>query len=158
MATPAETVIANLQTAMQLEASVAGQYQVDVKTIKRLDVKWVAHLVKKWYGCSEEWLREFIWWTEYLGGSVGYQADQVTENDGVKAVFDTALANETTIIDSFKGFCAQAGEAQEYGVFHRYQHAIIDHQERRGKIMAQLALIKQMGEPSFVGSRLEDNT
>ena len=150
------SVIENLQSAAQMEASLAGQYQLDVQTMRYAGIKWVSHFLKKFYADAECWLRDYIMerMTE-LGAELTYQADAVVYNGGVKDIMTLALKNESAVLTAYEGFYEQAMEKDGHTA-HLFQHLIKWRARHVAKLRAQLALIAGLGESSYIGGRLDD--
>ena len=154
----ASKTIDNLIAAAQMEASLAGQYSLDMTVLKYQDVEWVSKFVKGLYKDAECWLRgDIMERICQLGGRAEYQADAVVYNDSVSAIFDLAIGNETAVSQ----FAETAGtEAMDEG--DRHSAHLFDHLAKRtdrhiAELKAQRALVTKMGEPGYVGSRLADD-
>lgn len=148
--------IKNLLAAAQMEASLAGQYQLDVQTMRYAGVKWVAKFLKKFYCDAECWLRDYIMerLTE-LGAETEYQADAVVYNGGVKDILTLALKNETAVMDAYEGYYEDA-MAKDPMTAHLFTHLLKWRARHVQKLKAQLALIDGIGEASYLGGRLDD--
>lgn len=153
--TPA--VIANLQTACQLEAHLAAQYQVDVQQLKAMGLNWLAHRVKKWYSGSEAQLRTFIDRLLYFGTDPTYEAGTVTGADSVDGLLERAQGLVYAALDQLDDFRKAAWDAKADYTADIYEHAIRDLEKQAIKIDRERNLIQKLGEPGYIGARLEDN-
>jgi bacterioferritin (cytochrome b1) len=156
MEAPDKKTIANLQTAAQLLAHLAGQYQVDVRQLKAMGLKWLACRVKKWYAASEDHLRKVIDRLLYFDADPEYDAGAVSGADTVEEVLQRAQDLVYAAHEQLVKFRAQAWEAQADYTPDVYEHAIHDLEHQAFKIERERALIKKLGEPGYIGARLED--
>lgn len=150
-------VIADLQSACELLAHLTGQYQVDVRQLKAMGLKWLAHCVKKWYGETEDQLRIFIDRLLYFDTDPEYDAGTVAGTDGVDALLARDEDLVYTALEQFIKFRGNAWNAQMDYTPDLYEHAIKELEEQGYKIRRERRLIAKLGEPGYVGARLEDS-
>lgn len=156
MKAPDKATIDNLQASCQFMAHLAGQYQVDVRQLKAMGVKWLAKRVKCWYAGSETHLRKFIDRLLYFETDPSYNAGPVESFDSITAFLERSHANALTAHDELTNFRADSFEAEADGTTDIYEHAIQELEYQLKHIEREQRLIAKLGEPGYIGSRLED--
>ncbi len=153
----ASKTIDNLITAAQMEASLAGQYSLDMTVLKYQDVKWVSRFIKGMYKDAECWLRgDIMERLCQLGASVKYQADAVVYNDSVAAILDLAIGNETAVAEFAETAGAAAMDEGDRHTAHLFDHLQKRTDRHVGELKAQRALVTKLDEANYIGSRLSD--
>ena len=156
MKAPNDQVIQDLQTSAQLMAHLAGQFQVDVRLLHAMGLGWLQKRFKKFYKLSEDQLREFIDRILYYGEDPEYDAGKSSGAASVSEILQRARDLVYAAHEEFSGFRKAALEASGDYTTDVFEHAIGDLECMAYKLERELALIKTLGEPGYIGARLED--
>ncbi len=156
MEAPSQAVLDDLQTSCQLFAHLAGQYQVDRRQLKAMGLKWLACRVKDWYEGSEKYLRQFIDRLLYFDEDPEYDAGKTGGADSIDALLQRAQQLTYDAFEQLTVFRKRAWDARADYTADIYEHAICELEEQAVKIERERALIKKLGEPGYIGARLED--
>jgi len=151
-----DTVIANLQEACQLLARLAGQHQIDVRTLKAMDLDWLKCRFKGFYGKAECHLRILLDQLLYFGTDPKYNVGEVTAYSSLEALLTGSQAASFAIFEKLCEFRKTAWDFRADYVPDLYEHAIRDIYKEYVKLTREIALFKKLGEPNYIGSRLED--
>lgn len=156
MKAPSDQIIEDLQTTCQLLAHLAGQYQVDARQLKAMDLKWLAKCVKTFYQGSECFLRKFIDRILYFGKDPEYDAGTTAGSDSVEEILTRAGGLVYAAHDQLCEFRKRAWETKADYTPDIYEHAIHELEHQAIEIEKQLELLKTLGDAGYIGSRLED--
>jgi bacterioferritin (cytochrome b1) len=121
-----------------------------------MGLNWLAKCVKKWYASSEEHLREFLDRLLYFDQDPEYDAGQVSGATSIDGLLERA---ETSVYAAFEQLCEfrkKAFEARADYTADIYEHSIRCLEKQAVKIERERALIAKLGEPGYIGARLED--
>lgn len=155
--TPSDpSIIKNLQTSCQIFAALAGQYQVDVEHLGAAGLGWLKHCVKKWYVGSECFLRKFIKRLDKFGVSAIYDPGSTVAYTDVASMLNRQYAAVSAAHASLVGFRKSAWDVESDYTPDIYEHAIGELEHQICKIYREIQLVKQLGEPGYIGARLED--
>jgi bacterioferritin (cytochrome b1) len=153
-----QKVIDNLQTSCELMAHLASQYDVDVRQLKALGVKWLARRAKCWHQGSEKYLGQFLDRLFYFGESPEYNAGDVAAADTIDSLLERDLELVGAAHDALADFRKAAWDAEADYTPDVYEHAIgeLEHQEKH--ILRERELIAKLGENAYIACRLGDGS
>jgi hypothetical protein len=148
--------VKNLQDSAQRLASLAGQYQIDVRWLKALGLGWLACYFKKWYGSTEDQLRIFVDRLLYIEAPVSYQAGKVTTPDDLATLLSDREKTVYDILDAFKDYRKASWDIEADYTPDIYEHAIRELEKQAVKLARERKLLEKLTEPGYIGARLED--
>jgi bacterioferritin (cytochrome b1) len=123
-------VMAGLQEAINLEASLMLQYLLDQRNVKRFGLS-LADGLKNLHEQCEGYMKDLASAVLFFdGGAPEFAPWRAVTHTSVTTIQAAAIAAEQTLVTRYVDLCKQAGEAGEMDVFHLYQHLIKWH--RRG--------------------------
>jgi len=157
MEAPNETIIENLQTGAQMLSHLAGQYRVDATQLNVMGLKWLAQRVKCWYKGTEEQLDKFHKRLLYFDTDPTYDIGAVEGIDSVDGLLEQAGSLVEAILEKFYAYRKAAWDALADYTPDVYEHAIQELEHQAKKIERERDLIKKLGEPGYIGARLEDD-
>ena len=149
-----QTVVDNLQTACQLMAHLAGQYQIDVRSLKAYGLKSLSKCIRNGYGDAEEYLRQFIDRLLYFGELPTYNAGIVAALAEPEDILKRAKGLVYDGLDKFHGFRKQAWEAEADYTCDIYEHAVHMLEKQAIKIDREL---KNLGVEGYLGASLANS-
>jgi bacterioferritin (cytochrome b1) len=157
MKAPNAQVTENLQTACQIFAHLAGQYQVDKHQLHAMGLNWLASRIAKWKKGACCQLGIFIDRLLYFDTDPDYELGAVAGADSVDAILERAQGLVAAGLEQLVGFRKAAYEALADYTPDIYEHAIRELEKQAYKIERERSLIRKLGEPGYIGARLEDH-
>lgn len=123
-------VMAGLQEAINLEASLMLQYLLDQRNVKRFGLS-LADGLKTLHEQCEGYMKDLASALLFFdGGAPEFAPGRALTHMSVTAIQDDAIAAEQAVVTRYVDLCKQAYDAGEMDIFHLYQHLIKWH--RRG--------------------------
>ena len=156
MEAPDKSIIDNLQTAAQMISHLAGQYRVDQRNLHAMGLKWLQKKVKCWYHKTEDQLDKMLDRLLYFGVDPDYDIGAVSGADTVTDLLDKDHGLVYALLEKLIEFRKAAWEIQTDYTPDIYEHAIECFEHQAYKIEREQELIKKLGEPGYIGARLED--
>jgi bacterioferritin (cytochrome b1) len=151
-----ETVIANLQTTCAVLSHMKEQFTIHKLALCSMDLDWLAHRVHCWHKKASHHERIFIKRLLYYGADPEFVCGSVKKLDDVESVLNDCLSMSASALAQFTSFRKQAWEALADYTTDRYEHVIEDMEKISFKAQRELNLINDLGQPGYVGARLED--
>ena len=149
-------VLAGLQESIDLEASLALQYLLDQRDVKRLGLD-LADGLKQMHEQCQEHLKRITSRLLFLEGAPTITPKPAATHDSVTEILNDAFAAETAAIARFSELCKQCYDAGDMSNFHFYQHLVKWHREGDDKfkghaawLQKQLYQLKKLGENDFI--------
>lgn len=143
-------VIAVLQAALMGEAQLNLQYRMDWRSLKFFGIKKIA---KKFHGLgtdAHEWMKHFTDRILFLEGNPAYQIPQIAEETTVSEIFTNALAMEMALIPPQEEAVQVCMKALDDTTRNLFEHALKAREKRIAWLSQQMALLKNLGEQSYV--------
>lgn len=156
MKVPNQATVDNLQASTQMLAHFAEQFAADVRQLKALGLGWLAKCVKGWYSTVEGHRRIFLDRILFYDTDPAYDVGSVVGMDSVDGMLGRTQTWIGNGLDQLKGFRRAAWDSDMGYTSDLYEHLIRDFEKIGIKIQRERALIKKLGEPGYIGSRLED--
>ena len=152
-----KTTIANLQDACAQLSSLKEQYRVDAVWVhSEYDMDWLKHRIKKWYSGAECHLGRFIKRLDYYGVQPTYATAKVQTNDSLDGMLARQEKMVYDALEAFENYRNAALEAKAGATTDDFEHAIQELEYDAIKIERERRLIAKLGEPGYIGARLED--
>jgi bacterioferritin (cytochrome b1) len=149
-------VLAGLQDAITIEATLMLQYLLDQRDAKRLGLD-LADGLKQLHDQCEEHLKHLTSRLLFLEGAPTIEPKPASTHDNVGDVLNDAFVAEQDAIARFSDLCKQCYEAGDMSNFHFYQHLVKWHREGDDKfkghvawLQKQLYQFKKLGENDFL--------
>jgi bacterioferritin (cytochrome b1) len=149
-------VIAGLQEAADLEASMMLQYLLDQRDAKRLGLA-LADGLKQLKEQCEDHMKCLVSRLLFLEGAPTIEPKAAATHDSVTEILNDAFAAEQAAIARFTDLCKQCYDAGDISNFHFYQHLAKWHREGDDKfkghvawLQKQLYQLKKLGENDFL--------
>jgi bacterioferritin (cytochrome b1) len=149
-------VIAGLQEAANLEASLMLQYLLDQRDTKRLGLD-LADGLKELYDQCEDHMKHLVSRVLFLEGAPTIEPKSAATHDSVSDILNDAFAAEQAAVARFTDLCKQCYEAGDMSNFHFYQHLAKWHREGDDKfkghiawLQKQLYQLKKLGENDYL--------
>lgn len=123
-------VLAGLQEAINLEESLALQYALDARNLKRYGLsisRGMKMLARQCRGYATELVDALLF---FDGGEPSIVCEEAATHPTVSTIQADALVAEQNIVARYAELCKEAFAAGEMDVFHLYQHLTKWH--RRG--------------------------
>lgn len=149
-------VVSGLIASAGVLATLVEQFRCDRLALKATDCKWLAGCYGEWYECAEHQLGKFIKRIFKFNGQPTYAVGKMQASADVKGLLTRNLAALQSAFDSFCQLRAQAYEIRADYTPDDYEHAIEFLEDAITKHEIQLALIADLGQGAYIGSRLED--
>jgi len=125
-----EKVMAGLQEAINLEASLMLQYLLDQRNVKRFGLS-IASGLKKLHEQCEGYMKDIASALLFFdGGAPAFAPKPAATHPTVAAIQTDAIAAEQAVVARYAELCREAFDAGEMDIFHLYQHLTKWH--RRG--------------------------
>jgi bacterioferritin (cytochrome b1) len=154
-------VLAALQESVDIEATLALQYLLDQRDVKRLGLN-LADGLKQMYDQCQEHLKHLTSRLLFLEGAPTIGPKPAATHDSVTEILNDAFAAEQAAIARFSDFCRQCYDAGDMSNFHFYQHLVKWHREGDDKfsghvawLQKQLYQLKKLGENDFIAVNAE---
>ena len=148
-------VIAGLQDAVNVEASLMLQYLLDERDVKRLGLN-LADGLKQLHDQCEDHMKELTSRLLFLEGAPTIEPKPAATHDSITEILNDAYATEQAAIARFTDLCKQCYEAGDISNFHLYQHLVKWHREGDDKfkghiawLQMQLGQLKKLGENDY---------
>jgi bacterioferritin (cytochrome b1) len=122
-------VLAGVQEAINLELSLALQYLLDQRNVKRFGLS-IADGLKALHEQCESYAKDLASLVLFLDGAPQFGPKPAVTHKTVTEIQTDAIAAETALVARYTALCKEAYEAGEIDVFHLYQHLVKWH--RRG--------------------------
>ena len=149
-------VIAGLQQAAELEASMMLQYLLDQLDTQRLGLDLADGLQQLKQQC-EDHMKDLTSRVLFLEGAPTIEPKAAATHDSVTEILNDALAAEQAALATFSDLCRQCYEAGDMSNFHFYQHLVKWHREGDDKfkghvawLQQQLYQLKKLGENDYI--------
>ena len=154
-------VLAALQAAINLEASVSAAYLLNGKILHQdLAIKTGKEL-KELGEQACKFKKMLIKHLRFLDGSPDVDADVASLGDNVEQVLTELLKAEMDIVAQYTDFTVTCWAAKDMENFHLFQHLIrwhrAGHSQYRGHIMYlehELKQIEKLGETDYIASHI----
>ncbi len=147
-------VVATLQDAAGLEATLNEQYRLDERCLKFAGVK---KLVGKFNGFGDDishYRAMVIDRIFVLGATPDYEIVSPTDQTSVKAVIENALAIEMKIVTPYEQAVQTAMKALDDTTRNMFEHLLKWHQGHVAWLEKQLRIINSIGEAEYVAEKL----
>ena len=148
-------VMAALQEAINLEGSLALQYLLDARNVKRYGLK-LAKGLKVLHEQCETFGKHLTDRLLFLEGEPRVELAAATTQETVTAIINTAIARETALIARYNAIVKICYDAGDMSNFHFFQHLVRWHSEgdraKRGHLdwlEKQAWQIKEWGESDY---------
>ena len=142
-------VMAGLQEAINLEASLTLQYFLDQRNAKRYGLD-IADGLKELSEQSQDHTKHLTSRLLFLDGAPEIAAQPAKSHATVTEILTNALASETAIVARYSSLCKAAYEAGDMEIFHFYQHLAKWHRLGDDKFKGHIAWLQkqlwQLGE------------
>jgi bacterioferritin (cytochrome b1) len=149
-------VLAALQESIDIEATLALQYLLDQRDVKRLGLD-LADGLKQMHEQCQDHLKHLTSRLLFLEGAPTITPKPAATHDSITEILNGAFAAETAAIARFSELCKQCYEAGDMSNFHFYQHLVKWHREGDDKfkghaawLQKQLYQLKKLGENDFI--------
>ena len=149
-------VLAALQESIDIEATLALQYLLDQRDVKRLGLD-LADGLKQMHEQCQDHLKHLASRLLFLEGAPTITPKPAATHDSVTEILNGAFAAETAAIARFSDLCKQCYDAGDMSNFHFYQHLVKWHREGDDKfkghaawLQKQLYQLKKLGENDFI--------
>ena len=149
-------VLAALQESIDIEATLALQYLLDQRDVKRLGLD-LADGLKQMHEQCQEHLKHLTSRLLFLEGAPTITPTPAATHDSVTEILNDAFAAEQAAIARFSDLCKQCYDAGDMSNFHFYQHLAKWHREGDDKfkghvawLQKQLYQLKKLGENDFI--------
>ena len=149
-------VMAGLQQAIDLEGSLALQYLLDQRDVKRLGLD-LADGLKQLHEQCEDHLKHLVSRLLFLEGAPTIGPKPAATHDSITEILNDAFAAEQAAVAVFTDLCKQCYEAGDMSNFHFYQHLVKWHREGDDKfkghvawLQKQLYQLKKLGENDYI--------
>jgi bacterioferritin (cytochrome b1) len=159
MDAPNQQIIDDLQAACQTLAHLKEQYKIDARTLHAMGLGWLQCRVEKWYKASEKHLKNFMDRLFFFETGPSYNVGPVTDADSITDLLKRAQGLVSAGLAQYRAFRLTAWNmsgAPDYTT-DIYEHAIKALERQGYKIARELALLKTLGEPGYIGARLDDS-
>jgi len=144
-------VIAGLQDAVNIEASLMLQYLLDERDVKRLGLN-LADGLKQLHAQCEDHMKELTRRLLFLEGAPTIGPKPAATHDSITEILNDASAAEEAAITKFADLCMQCFEARDMSNFHFYQHLAKWHGEGDDKFKGHVAWLQmQIGQLRKLG-------
>lgn len=145
-------VIANLQTAATMEATLNEQYRLDARTFKFLRVKTLKCKAESFGDDCSDRRREILDRIYFLGGTPAYTIGAPKEGGvGVQAILQNQLNLENALLPFFQKACAQAWQALDDNTRNLYEHWIKWHEnDHIVWLEGQIRILNAIGEIEYI--------
>jgi len=149
-------VLAALQESIDIEATLALQYLLDQRDVKRLGLD-LADGLKQMHEQCQEHLKHLTSRLLFLEGAPTITPTPAATHDSVTEILNDAFAAEQAAIARFSDLCKQCYDAGDMSNFHFYQHLAKWHREGDDKfkghvawLQKQLYQLNKLGENDFI--------
>ncbi|HUJ50087.1 MAG TPA: ferritin-like domain-containing protein [Bryobacteraceae bacterium] len=149
-------VLAALQESIDIETTLALQYLLDQRDVKRLGLD-LADGLKQMHEQCQEHLKHLTSRLLFLEGAPTITPTPAATHDSVTEILNDAFAAEQAAIARFSDLCKQCYDAGDMSNFHFYQHLAKWHREGDDKfkghvawLQKQLYQLKKLGENDFI--------
>jgi len=149
-------VSAALQESIDIEATLALQYLLDQRDVKRLGLN-LADGLKQLHEQCQGHLKHLASRLLFLEGAPTITPKPAATHDSVTEILNDAFGAEQAAIARFSELCKQCYEAGDMSNFHFYQHLVKWHREGDDKfkghvawLQKQLYQLKKLGENDFI--------
>ena len=149
-------VMAGLQEAVDIEASLMLQYLLDQRDVKRLGLD-LADGLKQLADQCEDHMKQLVSRLLFLDGAPTINPTAAATHDSVTEILNDAFAAEQSDIARFTDLCKQCYDASDMSNFHFYQHLVKWHREGDDKfkghvgwLQKQLYQLKKPGENDYI--------
>jgi bacterioferritin (cytochrome b1) len=149
-------VLAALQESIDVEATLALQYLLDQRDVKRLGLD-LADGLKQMHEQCQEHLKHLTSRLLFLEGAPTIAPKPAATHDSVTEILNDAFAAEQAAVARFNELCKVCYETGDMSNFHFYQHLVKWHREGDDKfkghvawLQKQLYQLKKLGENDFI--------
>ena len=149
-------VLAGLQEAVQIEATLMLQYLLDHRDAKRLGLA-LADGLKDLHDQAEDHMKCLVSRLLFLEGAPTIAPQPAATHDSVTDILNSAFAAEQSAVARFTELCKQAYDNGDMSNFHFLQHLIKWHREGDDKfkghiawLQKQLYQLKKLGEGDYI--------
>ena len=149
-------VMAALQESIHMEATLALQYLLDQRDVKRLGLD-LADGLKQLHEQCEDHMKHLVSRLLFLEGAPTIEPKPAATHDSVTEILNDASAAEQAAIARFSELCKQCYDAGDMSNFHFYQHLVKWHREGDDKfkghvawLQKQLYQVKKLGENDYI--------
>lgn len=144
-------VIADLNTALGMEATLNEQYRLSARALKFLGFKCMKNKIEDLGDDTSDYRRDLLDRVYFLGGTPAYGIGSPADRGSITAIFQNALDMEMAIVAAFQGFLVTAMNVRDDNTRNKYEHWIKWHEDDHiSWLEKQLRLIDAMGEVAYI--------
>ena len=147
-------VIAGLQAALALEATIQLQYQADARMLKAMGLKSLASKAAEYSTDSAAFLQKLMKRLLLFRESIGYLSEAVEDRTDVTELLAGELDLEMAIVDPYEQNVQVAQKAYDDTTRNLYEHLLKWHQEHVKWIEREQALLETLGSSDYIASRI----
>jgi bacterioferritin len=147
-------VVAVLQSALALEATIHLQYGTDARCLREVGLKRNAKKAAEFGGDSGKFLGKVEDRVLFLEGSVAYAPTPVMDSSSVTAMLQRELGLEMGIVEPYERAVVAAQQALDDTTRNLFEHLLKWHQEHVDHLERELGLITKLGEAGYFAARM----
>ena len=148
-------VVAVLQSALALEATIHLQYGTDARCLREVGLKKNAKKAAGFGGDSGKFLGMVEDRVLFLEGSVAYAPAPVLDSASVTAMLQRELGLEMAIVAPYESAVVVAQQALDDTTRNLFEHLLKWHQEHVDHLERELGLITKLGEAGYFTARMQ---
>lgn len=147
-------VIAGLQAALALEATLQLQYHADARMLKAMGLKSLAHTASDYGEETEGFLDKLMKRLVLFQSSIAFSPDAVEDRSDVAELLAGEMALEMGIVDPYEQQVEVARLAYDDTTRNLYEHLLKWHQGHIATLEREQALLEKLGEQEYVSARI----
>jgi bacterioferritin len=147
-------VIAGLQAALPLEATLQLQYQADARMLKEMGLKSLGSKASDHGDAARGFLDQLMKRLLFFQESVAYAPDAVEDRSDISSLFAGELALEMAVVTPYEQQIRVATAALDDTTRNLYEHLLKWHQGHVKNIERQMALLDKLGEQGYISAKI----